>query len=315
MSYALLDQSGPAAAWQPVPRVKPGKRRPRRRQTKPQTGKTGRVAARGFLKTQMENLMEIFLVTAFCFSVFQGYLFLTQSPHLQVAGVTISGNRQLSQETLLSLTGPIEGKNIFTLDLAAIGDTLSRHPWIRSVSVERRLPDNIHIYVEERTPYARIRFNDIYLMDHFAVLMGPDSPEFRHLPLITGVRGKTVKPGQSVATEDLLAGLKIMHYLNRLPFFLNNPIDALQLEKSSPSILTTRNGATRVRVNLENLDEAFKKFKIILGLIDPAKETFEYIDLSFKDQVVVKPGKNRNPAPGTTKVFNKEGRGNHVQKR
>ncbi|MFQ5672078.1 MAG: cell division protein FtsQ/DivIB [Nitrospinales bacterium] len=319
MSYTLLEQGTPAITWKPVSRPSPGKRRPSKRQSKPKTGKVGqtrRTAARlGLLKSQLESLIEIVLITAFCFSVFQGYLFLTQSPHLQVANVTISGNRLLSRETLLGLTDPIKGKNIFTLDLAAIGDQLNRHPWIRSVSVERRLPDNIHISVEERTPYARIQFDDIYLMDHFAVLMGPDSPEFRHLPLIAGMKGKTVKPGQSVATEDLLAGLKLMHYLNRLPFFLNNPINTLQLKKSSPAILTTRNGATRLLVDLDNLDEGFENFKIILDLIDPEKEPFEYINLSFKDQVVVKPGKRRNSSPGTTKAFNKGGRDKHVQKR
>ncbi|MEC7640517.1 MAG: FtsQ-type POTRA domain-containing protein [Nitrospinota bacterium] len=299
MSYALLDQSTPGISWEtPVRRNKPKRRRREKPQTKTPKRETGKTPANGFLKIQLENLMEILLVTVFCFSMFQGYLFLTQSPHLKVSQVTVNGNHILDEDTFSAVTHTVKGKNIFTLDLPAMARSLKDHPWIRRVSIERQLPGSIHIFVEERTPYARVLLDEIYLMDNYAVLIAPASDEYNHLPLITGVQGEDKQQGQSVATENLMAGLKFMHYLNRLEYFRNDPIDALKLNENIPSVLTTRKRGIKILIDLDTLDESFEDFKLLLDLIDPEKTEFNYIDLSFKDKVVVKPGSIRNTRSG-----------------
>ena len=59
---------------------------------------------------------------------------------------------------------PISGKNIFQLDLQTIAHQLDKNPWVRHVSVERILPNQMRIHIEERKPYARIQLGKIFLM-------------------------------------------------------------------------------------------------------------------------------------------------------
>ena len=163
--------------------------------------------------------MESLLITALFYGFFQGYLFLTKSPYFQISGVTIGGNRILDQAQLLRWIGPVQGKNIFALNPQELARKLGEHPWIRGVSVERKFPDSIRINLEERTPYARIQFDRVYIMDNYGVLMAEETLEYHDLPLIKGVVNRNAKPGQKLSTEDLLQGLQIIHYMNRLPFF------------------------------------------------------------------------------------------------
>lgn len=293
MSYVLTAHKQSTIAWSEIwahSLEKPKRRKKRARSRKSKAGKTN---AWNFVKALMENIAEGIVIAAFCYALFQGYMFLTTSPFFNVSSVTISGNAALDLDQLLNRIEPVHGENIFTLDSAAISRRLNEHPWIRSVSIERHLPDGIRLHIEERMPYTRIQLGEVYLMDNYGVLMGHDSPAYRHLPLVTGVKSKDGELGRNVAGKDLIACLKIMYYLNRLPFFQKDPIDRLEIKTTHRVVFITRNNGTKIIINPDTMIESFENFKIVLELIGRGKESFEYIDLSFKDKVVVKPGQTR----------------------
>lgn len=253
--------------------------------------KDGKIAARLWkrLTSFIRTLAEIALVAGLGYAVFHGGLFLIQSPRFQVSSVTVQGNQALSHGQLLNLMGPIRGKSIFTLDLGEMARRLTAHPWIHSVSIARHFPDGIQLHVRERTPYARIQFDRVYIMDNYGVLMGEDSPEYRRLPVITGMEDRGGALGRNVATAGLIKCLQVMHYLNRLRFFQGDPIDSLEIKSKSRVVFATRGHGLKIFVPLDAMTQSFENLKIVLGLIGQEQERFEYIDLSFKDKVVVKP--------------------------
>ena len=79
-----------------------------------------------------------------------------------------------------------------------------------------------------------------------------------------------------------------MHYFNKLSFFENNPLDTAELKGHSRIIFFTRNRDLQIQMSMETLTEGFKKFMIVLDTLEDDTAKIQMIDLSFKDQVVVR---------------------------
>ena len=109
------------------------------------------------------------------------------------------------------------GKTFLQYDLSRASERLAEHPWILSASVQRKFPQKIQIELTERVPYARIKFEKVFLMDNFGVILSEENPEYRHLPLIVQP-SKGVKP-ENFSGERVIQSLKTMHYFNKLSFF------------------------------------------------------------------------------------------------
>jgi len=112
---------------------------------------------------------------------------------LAVANVEVEGRQRASREVILSALEVERGMPILSFDPAEAKRRLERVPWVRSASVERRLPDTIRIRIAEREPLALWqRQGKLVLIDregvvvtgeqierfgNLIVLVGPDAPK------------------------------------------------------------------------------------------------------------------------------------------
>ena len=236
-----------------------------------------------------QRFSEVLWLTLFLFGLTQGYFFLTRSAYWTISDVRLYGVRTLSEEQLNRWAGPIQGQNIFKLNLPSLAQRLGKHPWVHWVSVERKFPNAIRIHIGERAPMARVRLDKVYVLDNFGVLLEEATPEFSYLPLIRGINVSRKVPGDWIAYKSLAPSLKIMHYLNQLEFFQNDPICEVKIKSFNRAVFTTQENHIQIRMNLENPRETFKNLKAVLGLDAFNETTYEYIDLSFRNQIVVKP--------------------------
>ena len=76
--------------------------------------------------------------------------------------------------------------------------------------------------------------------------------------------------------------------INKLPFFKNNPLDIADLKGNSRIVFFTRNRDLQIQMSMEALKDGFKKFMIVLDTLEDNNMKIQMIDLSFKDQVVVR---------------------------
>ncbi|MCH8157428.1 MAG: FtsQ-type POTRA domain-containing protein [Nitrospinae bacterium] len=288
MDFAVLEHKNPVTAWK-LARSHEKKirkksesmgRQSKRKRSEFDVGAAFRVLAEGTAKA--------ILIAACAYGVFAGYRFVTDSPHFMVNQVTWVGHQRLSTEELASQIGPVAGKNIFQLDLGEVSRKLVEHPWVKTASVRRIFPQGLHIDLKERTPFARIQLDRIYVMDNYGILLGPEEKEFHGLPLITGISVDHPKPGHNVASEEMIGGLKTMYYFNRLPMFEENPIDTVRIGNHSRITFLTRNRKMEIYVRPETVAESFKNLMLVLGTIGEDERALSYIDLSFKNKVVVK---------------------------
>lgn len=111
---------------------------------------------------------------------------------LAVGNVQVEGRERADREAVLNALAVARGMPILAVDPAQAKRRLESIPWIRSASVERRLPDTLQVRVVERQPLAFWqRHGKLVLIDregtvitgdrldrfgHLLVLVGPDAP-------------------------------------------------------------------------------------------------------------------------------------------
>ena len=121
-------------------------------------------------------------------------------------------------------------------------------------------------------------------MDNFGVILSSERPEYRHLPLIIMEKNKE----KNLSNEKAIRSLKTMHYFNKLSFFKNNPLDGAVMKSHSRVLFVTRNRDLQIQMSMNDLNEGFKNFMIILDSLDEKNLETKMIDLSFKDQVIIR---------------------------
>lgn len=243
-------------------------------------------------KMLAEGIAKAILIAACSYGVFAGYRFITSSPYFKINEVNWVGHQRLSKADLTSWVGPIAGENIFQLDLNAISLKLAEHPWVQTASARRVFPQGLHIEIQERIPFARIQLDQVYIMDNYGILLGPEEAGFSGLPLVTGISAKSPQPGHNVANEEIIRGLKTMYYFNRLPMFEKNPIDTVHISHRSRITFVTQNRNMKVHMRPGTAQESFKNLMLVLDTIGEDERDLSYIDLSFKNKIVVKHRKN-----------------------
>ena len=70
--------------------------------------------------------------------------------------------------------------------------------------------------------------------------------------------------------------------------FKNNPLDAAVMKGHSRVLFVTRNRDLQIQMSMNELNEGFKNFMIILDSLDEKNLETKMIDLSFKDQVIIR---------------------------
>ena len=238
--------------------------------------------------TLITGLAKIILVVACFYGIFSSYRFITHSPRFNINEINLVGHKRLSNEELSSWIEPIIGKNIFKLELDGISKRLVEHPWIQSASARRVFPQGIYLEIKERTPFAKIQMEQVYVMDNYGVLLGADLRGTNKLPTIPGIKMKNPKIGSNVADEEIIRGLKMMRSLNQLPMFGKNPIDNVHISSRYRITFSTNTQDVKVHMRPEIAQESFKNLVLALGAIEKNEKDLSYIDLAFKNRVVVK---------------------------
>ncbi len=292
MDFAIIGQKSPSIAWEDLRSERKKKQRRGGDLSKKAPAKT---SGRDFswARILFELGSKLFLAGVVIYLFYASYNFLTSDPRFQVTDVTFSGNQALQENQILEWLGQVHGENLFAYDLSKASERLAEHPWVLSASVQRKFPQEIQIELIERVPYARIKFEKVFLMDNFGVVLSEEKPEYRNLPLI-------VQPGvkpENFSGASVIQSLKTMHYFNKLSFFEKNPLDTAELKGHSRIIFFTRNRDLQIQMSMETLTEGFKKFMLVLDTLEDDTVKIQMIDLSFKDQVVVR---NRTLAHSTS---------------
>lgn len=122
---------------------------------------------------------------------------------LTVTNLMVEGRVRTDGAEILEALGLRRGASILDLDMQAAREAIEALPWVKSAVVSRRLPDTVHVAIQERTPIALWQREDggFMLTDAGgAAIPVDDVGAWGHLPVIVG----TGAPAEAAALFALL---------------------------------------------------------------------------------------------------------------
>ena len=112
----------------------------------------------------------------------------TADAGLELVDVLVEGRQRTARRVVLETLGVVRGQPILAFDPYAAKARLERLPWVRSATVERRLPAAIHVRLIERQPLALWQYQGRFsVIDRGGeVIPGVEPKAFTRLLLVVG---------------------------------------------------------------------------------------------------------------------------------
>lgn len=149
-----------------------------------------------------------------CSALFILLIYLQRAQYFSIQHIDIKGNKRLSTNRILALSGINIGDNILRVRLGSIYERLYESKWIKRVAVRKTFPDTIHIDIEELQASFWVQYdNALYYADALGFPITPvDKAFFVSLPVLEIEKG----------AEDFVIHLPaIIQELQKMPYPLD----------------------------------------------------------------------------------------------
>lgn len=134
-------------------------------------------------------LVVALLGISFLFVSLYGYLL--KSPYIKLEEVVITGVDEKLKSQLMEMAQLDFEASLLAINLKEVKSSLEKHPWIRSVDLEKRFPHTLMIKVEKEEPKAIVAMDKLYYLNPSSkVFKALDPSDETDFPVITGVLGK-----------------------------------------------------------------------------------------------------------------------------
>ena len=119
-------------------------------------------------------------------------IFFQSKTNLSIQKATITGHYYTHKEDVIEAIGLEQNSPIFQLDLDTAIEEIKKLPWVKEVSIQRILPDSIHVQLVEKIPLVSWQNNYKYLpidiegnpiadektiLSHLILVVGTDAPQ------------------------------------------------------------------------------------------------------------------------------------------
>ena len=194
-----------------------------------------------------------------------------------VTSLVITGEMPFTvRQDILIAIETIDLSNFFKVDVNDVQYQISQLPWIYSVSVRKKWPNELKIYVVDQLPVAQ--WNSDFLINNEGITFQADLSRIKtRLPQFYGPKG-----------TELLA-LENFINMNRLLNFSEFSIDELVLSERFGWQLTLNDGVL-LNLGREDRVKRIQRFMDVYPIIKKKKEDnqqINYIDLRYDTGVAV----------------------------
>ncbi len=136
----------------------------------------------------VKGVILIAVVAIISLSFYSLYRYLINSPYLKLQQIDVEGVDWEIKRELIRLSGLNSGMSMLSIDLNMLKQKMEEHPWVRSVSLERRFPNSLTIRAEKEIPYGIVVMDKLYCMNRWGEIIREvyDSDKL-DLPIVTSI--------------------------------------------------------------------------------------------------------------------------------
>lgn len=239
-----------------------------------------------YFGVKVTKILIFYLVIGFLGWNFFNFMF--NSKFCNIEEIIIKGNAYLSEDEIFYKSQIKLGENIFKLDLKKTVDSLKQDPWIKDLEIKRIIPNKIIISLKERETAAIVYISEEYfiLSKEGIALSKIDKLAGLSLPFISGIKVTEIKIGDTIDEPEFRTALEIINSANVI---LPKEFYKIKILTSDDFLLFNVDDTLKVRINKP--EEIISKGDLLreaLGKVVKEKLPVEYIDMRFKDSVIIK---------------------------
>lgn len=235
--------------------------------------------------------IKFFLKLILLIGVVSGIIaFATCSPIFNIQNIEVINNKQLSPETIISLSELSIGQNIFKFWKNDVENKIKANAYIENVELKRVFPNKLQIDIQEREPKFSVRVLGEYAYISTQGYILEITQNQLNLPIINGISTKEeeIKPGNRLDNKDLTELeiiLKIMNAMKENQ--LDKEVTTIDISNKNDYIIYMQN--EKKKIHLGDGSNLSNKMLYVIAIINEEKgkegEIFTNGDLNQKFKV------------------------------
>ncbi len=146
-----------------------------------------------------------------------GVYYFLSSDFFDVEKLTVEKNQYFTAEQVIGLAGAKTGGNIFAQPVKEMEEKILKDPYVKNVSISKKLPKELVITVTEREEYAAVPYGKSFLIIDKEGMILRETDASPTLPLLVGMTLSNIKIGTPLRVEEnsLLTGtLKMLEKMD-----------------------------------------------------------------------------------------------------
>ncbi len=211
---------------------------------------------------------------------------------LAVQRIVIAGTHILHGQDVLSLANISPKAPMYKLNLFEIRKRIESQPFVRSVRVNREMPDILYIEIVERQPIASLNGGQLRYVDAEGVVLPyVQSAEKLDVPMISGIKGLQNMPsGQISPSDGLSLAIGVLQTALRIDSTMYRLISEVKLNDNDDIVLYSAEGGVPILIGQGDVGKKLVALQTFWNNFAKSGEAekIRYIDLRFDGQVVVK---------------------------
>jgi cell division protein FtsQ len=210
----------------------------------------------------------------------------------QVREISILGLQ--NKESLLRLISLRRGVSIFKVNVRKLQSKLAQYPQFKKVAVWKEFPARVKIKVEERQPIATVEIDGKVKLgiDKERVLFPLLGESYPELPRLVGIKEKDLIIGQVNFAPSLWLSVALINIFQETSPALSKEILKIDFSQIITPIVYLKPGIP-LKISLECFNrKTFTCLGKIFEMLKLKEKKIDYIDLRFKNQIIVKYRKN-----------------------
>lgn len=217
-------------------------------------------------------------------ALFFGSSALIKMSPLVLETIEIRGNTRTAPEMILSAAGLSQGQGLYEREIEEIQEDVAGLPWVKQVSVTRRMPDYISIEVTEWSPSYLIRLDErLYYFTRNGEVIEAGLNEGLDYPVITGLGWKELEGDRMIRQEllDFIALIEADSFEGRLEEIHFDREEGFALFGDFPT-------CSRIKFGRGELDYKFSLLKRLRNTLEKRGKYARTADLTMNDRIITR---------------------------
>ncbi|MFV8755160.1 cell division protein FtsQ/DivIB [Nannocystaceae bacterium ST9] len=212
------------------------------------------------------------------------YEYATTSSRFEVQHLVFEPTEHVDDETLRELLAIDPATNILSLDLDALSQRLTEHPWVAQASVTRNLPDTLAVEIVEHEAAAIVLAGRFYLVDEQGVPFKQlERGERDELPIITGIERDSLRDpaARDRAVATIARGLEVL----RLYQSKQRPrLGEVHLADDGSIVLYTANTGTQLHLGRDEYEQRLARWDALRVALGERAERLAIVHLDHESK-------------------------------